>query len=69
MRRTRVAVTLALLAGMVGAAAVDVTAVGFETYEQPKPAPDFALPDLRGRMQALSEYRGKVVLLFFWATW
>jgi len=32
-------------------------------------APDFSLPDLTGRKLNLSSYRGKVVLLDFWATW
>ncbi|GEM_PF-449070 len=32
-------------------------------------APDFALPDLEGRRIALSDLRGKPVLLNFWATW
>jgi thiol-disulfide isomerase/thioredoxin len=32
-------------------------------------APDFSLTDLNGRPLALSSYRGKVVLLDFWATW
>jgi peroxiredoxin len=33
------------------------------------PAPDFRLKDLDGNAVSLSEYRGKVVLLNFWATW
>jgi cytochrome c biogenesis protein CcmG, thiol:disulfide interchange protein DsbE len=33
------------------------------------PAPDFSLPDLTGKRLDLSSYRGKVVLLDFWATW
>ena len=33
------------------------------------PAPDFQLIDLQGNWQALPDYRGKVVLLNFWATW
>jgi hypothetical protein len=32
-------------------------------------APDFSLPDLEGRMYALSEQRGRKVLLVTWASW
>ena len=32
-------------------------------------APDFRLRDMNGRMVSLSDFRGKVVLLNFWATW
>ena len=30
---------------------------------------DFSLPDLDGKKHALSEWRGKVIVLNFWATW
>ena len=33
------------------------------------PAPDFTLEDTEGEIHRLSEYRGKVVILNFWATW
>ena len=33
------------------------------------PAADFTLPDMHGQSQRLSQYRGKVVLMNFWATW
>jgi thiol-disulfide isomerase/thioredoxin len=32
-------------------------------------APNFTLQDLNGQPLALSDFRGKVVLLDFWATW
>ena len=34
-----------------------------------KPAPEFSLPDLEGNNLALSDLKGKVVLVDFWATW
>ena len=33
------------------------------------PAPQLALKDIEGRTLRLSDYKGKVVLLNFWATW
>ena len=37
--------------------------------EQRKDAPEFTLNDTQGRPVTLSGYKGKVVLLDFWATW
>lgn len=34
-----------------------------------RPAPDFALSDLTGNEVRLSDLRGQVVLVNFWATW
>ena len=39
------------------------------TAKQHSVAPDFSLPELNGQSLQLSAYRGKVVLLDFWATW
>lgn len=32
-------------------------------------APDFTLPDLIGKKVSLSDFKGKLVMLNFWATW
>jgi cytochrome c biogenesis protein CcmG/thiol:disulfide interchange protein DsbE len=37
--------------------------------ESSPPAPDFLLRDAAGKTAKLKQYRGKVVLLDFWATW
>src|SRR3974390_134834 len=34
-----------------------------------KVAPDFSLEDLSGKKVSLSSYKGKAVLINFWATW
>lgn len=34
-----------------------------------KPAPNFTLKNLKGEEVSLSDYKGKIVLLNFWATW
>jgi len=43
-------------------------AQGLEPRSAPATAP-LALPDLQGTVHRLSDYRGKVVLLNFWASW
>jgi hypothetical protein len=51
-------------AAFLGAAAQDRAAA-----LRSRVAPDFALPDLDGRVHTLSEHRGKKVFLVFWASW
>jgi len=49
-------------------AANDRWSPAFETWWG-KPAPDFTLTDIEGRPHKLSDYRGKDVVVVFWATW
>ena len=68
-RSTLVVVALALLAVGGAGAAPDFPSLQVQPYQPPKPAPAFSLPSLDGRTVRLEDFRGKVVLLFFWATW
>ncbi|MDH4229680.1 MAG: TlpA family protein disulfide reductase [Nitrospirota bacterium] len=45
------------------------TAAGMTPSDKPRDAPEFSLPALNGSLVRLSDYRGKLVVLNFWATW
>ena len=62
-------ITVTLLLAGIAAAAADFASMKVQAYNPPKPAPPFSLPGLDGKTQSLAELRGKVVMLFFWATW
>jgi thiol-disulfide isomerase/thioredoxin len=51
------------------AARADAAEAGLKPAAQRNPAPDFVLKDAGGRDVKLSDLKGKVVLLNFWATW
>ena len=71
--RSRVAKTLALLLVLLvaGVAAAEQPPLGHKMnpVSPPLAAPGFTLPDMDGEMHALDDFRGKVVMLNFWATW
>src|SRR6476646_8661774 len=66
----KISVVAALLGvTLVGALTVNGWSMGSRVPVVGTPAEDFQLVDLEGKTQSLNDYRGKVVLLNFWATW
>jgi len=68
----RGALTIAMLAALAAAllpfdTRAQVPVISF--VRNPDPAPDFKVKDLNGKDVNLDGYKGKVVLLNFWATW
>lgn len=57
------------IAVYIPAAAEETVPPGFAVLAENPEAPDFILKDTAGKKIKLSEYRGKLVLLFFGTTW
>jgi thiol-disulfide isomerase/thioredoxin len=53
----------------LAAVADDELSHSFAPVDPPRSVPDFSLPDMDGELHTLQDYRGKVVLINFWATW
>jgi len=62
-------VVIALLVALVGLPAFDGWSMGSRVPVVGMQAEDFSLIDLEGKPHSLSHYRGKIVLMNFWATW
>jgi len=64
-------ICLCLLVFSAQAAEPEQPKLGHQLTALPKslPAPDFTLQDEHAKKYSLKDYRGKVVLINFWATW
>jgi cytochrome c-type biogenesis protein len=75
MRREVALLALSLCCLLAAARPLSAWASGVDEKEKAallavgEPAPDWQLTDPQGRTHTLSEYRGQVVVLDFWATW
>jgi len=62
---------IVILIGLVGL--VGGLALRYSMYPAPTaeaaPLPDFTLPDVSGQTRAIGEWKGKVLVINFWATW
>src|SRR5262245_41943398 len=62
------------LAWIIGAAAILIIGLAGPLHAGPSatpqtPAPEWELKDVDGKSVKLSDFKGKVVILDFWATW
>lgn len=64
-----VVAVLICIAAVAPADARHLAALGAVELKEPLTAPDFTLPTPSGGSMGLRDFRGKLVLLTFWATW
>ncbi len=69
LRFVRPAWAAALLCWFAVGVSGDELSHALPPVAEPVPAPDFALEDMDDETHRLSDYRGRVVIVNFWATW
>jgi peroxiredoxin len=69
MRLSKVALATAVVIVLVAAHSGGQSLPGLVPARERKTAPNFSLEDSKGAAVRLSDFRGRVVLLDFWATW
>ena len=58
-----------VLAVAVAFAVTALACAPAQNEKETTPAPDFTITDLQGKTLSLAAYKGKVLVLNFWATW
>lgn len=69
MKNTLAAVAMLALIALAATAVACPPAPEAEAQAEAEAAPDFAVKDLAGNDLTLAGYKGKVLVLNFWATW
>jgi len=69
LRRATLVATAVLALAACSSSSKSESANALKSEKDRQTAPDFTLKDATGKAVKLSDYRGKVVLLNFWATW
>jgi len=68
-RGRRLALAAALLLSFARASPTALANDTLTPLADKPPAPEFSLVDLEGRIHRLRDYRGRVLIVNFWATW
>ncbi len=67
MKSTGLIIIVALLA--LGGGMIAKGVLSPVKHTSPMPLPDIYLPDVSGNLHSISEWKGKVLVINFWATW
>ncbi|MGR9071800.1 MAG: TlpA family protein disulfide reductase [Gammaproteobacteria bacterium] len=60
---------IAVIAAVAMSGGIFAQRLAMDTQDEPAAMPQLSLPDLSGNQRNLDEWRGKVLVVNFWATW
>jgi len=65
----KIYLSLLFIAALLFNTVTHAVAPGVKKFPNPIAAPNFSLSDIHGGTHKLSDYKGKVLIINFWATW